>query len=354
TTKMIIQDVQSFSKTVAKKELDAIQTYQDNTALSKQAFDKYFTSLKALSQVGVSPSASFSMAANFFKDRAEFQASKAEFYIAYSDYLAFIKTLEAFRKPSQFIKDYILESFRFYVYYSVNESSCFLNKKWEEDVVGGARGLSQSETPNVLFNKENGLVWNFVKNYADPFLIKGANGYKPKDALSQSIEFDNAFLEFLNKGALGSLTYQDAYAVKIKAMPISSNTNSKVKPYGSVLELTCLSKPQQLVNYNYPSEDTFNWTSDCSDVNIKILVNDVELIKTYRGKNGFAKFIEDFKGGTKIFKSADFPGNEAVFTSNAIQNISVSYAISGSDKMIKYYQQTPREIPASISQCWTK
>lgn len=353
----ILTTIESNVKNIGQK----INTIKNSNAAAYQvalqnaaaAFKTYFDTFANLSSVGVSKSSAYTQTYNYYKDSNDFSKSKADFEDSYNKYIALAAAVNKESKITPLNKALLVEPFNFYVDYAINETSCVLNEKWGSDVIGKLQGAIPSDIPGILFDSKNGLLWGYISNTASVYLTQDISGYAPKVILGNSIPFDPSFLEFVNTATKSIMSFQDSYVVPIKALPVGDNAGSKTDPYGVVLSLSCGDKTQVLENYNYPSSQKFNWSSSqCGNVELKILFQNDTLVKTYTGRYGFAKFLDDFKGGKKVFSASDFPDSQGFFEENGIKEIYVNYAISGADKIVTYFENSPTRVPTDISKCW--
>ena len=250
--------------------------------------------------------------------------------------------------------------------YSINKSSCALEDRWDEAVVGKLSGVTSNDLPKILLDKTNGLLWTFVNSQLLPFLNLTKWGYSAKSIYEQTyfttaIKFNPQFIKFLNSSRLINVEpaapAQTQYTVNINTVPITVNDGANVKPYGVILSLQCSDGEQVLKNFNYQNKLAFNWTADkCGDTTLSIVFPNLTLSKVYAGKAGFPKFLADFKTGSHQFKSNEFAQADILKSEYQINWINVKYQI---DTMIPMpttsnssaFKNLIESIPQSITNC---
>jgi type VI secretion system protein ImpL len=234
------------------------------------------------------------------------------------------------------------------------ESSGYLQSQWEEQVLASTLGITGQQSTPILLGQD-GLVWKFVKGPAAPFLTRSLRGYRPKEVMGGTLQFEGSFFSFLDGGAqvqAAAMTKQSNYAVGIQGLPTDANHEAKVKPQATRLELQCGASSQARANLNYPVGKTFNWSPDtCGDVTLQIEVGDLVLTKRYAGPQGFPEFLESFAGGTRTFSSHDFPGERAPLQKMGIRQIRVNYQFTGSGPVIRQMKSVCGQLPRNIARC---
>ncbi|GAB6888309.1 type VI secretion protein IcmF/TssM N-terminal domain-containing protein [Desulfothermus okinawensis JCM 13304] len=313
---------------------------------------KYMHDLKQLQQVTDDSEAAFSLTSGFFPYGRKPEESRSPFYETFNEIYIIKNKLKKYGNSDTAILllrgpfDYILD-------YSVMESACVLQRKWEEEVIGKLQGLSYMDKIKELFSGDQSLMAKFLQTTAKPFVGIDRYGYYPRQALGKKMPFLRGFFEFVNQGNNLKFSSKKEYYVTLKTLPISANKDAKIIPYGCKLSLQCADKIYQLENLNYPLEKTFKWSPDsCGDTVLAIYLPGLKLEKVYSGTMGFAKFLKKFRDGTGIFRAEDFPKNISFLKSNGLEWIKVSYEISNSGPIIQLLQKIPDEIPLEILQCW--
>ncbi|MCK4696402.1 MAG: hypothetical protein KAT74_11590, partial [Candidatus Cloacimonetes bacterium] len=200
-------------------------------------------------------------------------------------------------------------------------------------------------------DKSDGLVWKFVEGPANPFIGVNKYGYYAIESFNTRIPFTEEFIQFLDNGAVGVINYKDSYIVKLQNIPIEVNDNVKTEPYGCILKLQCLAGETILENYNTPETQIFIWTpATCGNVTLEILFPDLTLTKTYKGKFGFARFLNDLRDGSTMFHINDFPDQVETLKDMGIIWITISYVIEGGQEVIPVLKMVPSYIPEKIIQ----
>jgi type VI secretion system protein ImpL len=261
--------------------------------------------------------------------------------------------------------------------YMRNETACYLQRQWEEEVLSEIQGVADGQIVQQRILGENGFAWKFVKATAGPFLSRSPQkgGYYAKDVHGETIAFENAFLSCLNKGTSVAASSSAAaaaaaggpaapapkanFSVSLQSLPTDANPEAKLKPSATHLELRCETGVQKLDNYNYPSAATFKWSPEtCGDVIFTIEVGDVVLTKVYDGDLGFPKFLRDLRGGERTFAMDDrtLLERRSDLERLGIKTITVRYRMSGQGPVIDQLTPKPQapliQIPSRIARCW--
>ena len=241
----------------------------------------------------------------------------------------------------------------FLLAYTAQEASCELQAKWEGSVLAEIQDMPRSKLGEALFKHDQGLVWQYVKGPAAPFLGRGRMGYYSRTSLDQRFPFKKSFLIFLDRGATWTQKVLPEYKVGLKTLPTNVNKGAFLEPFSSVLTLNCDAGVQTLENFNYPASFEFKWKPEkCGQVSLQIMFDDFTLTKTYEGVNGFPEFLADFKGGVKTFTRKDFPDREIDLSSINVNRITVSYLIDGDAPVRKLLDTKPLRVPQYIATCW--
>jgi len=248
-----------------------------------------------------------------------------------------------------------------YLWAFVNsETACYLQNQWEQEVLTEIGGISGLKNVQEFILGPDGFVSKFVKGKAGPFISRSlGKGYYAKEVGGRKIPFIDSFFSFLNKGTMAAAkTVKGNYFVIIKGLPTSANPEAKVSPDTTRLELTCASGLQSIVNRNYPTTKTFNWTPDsCGEVIFRIqfqsdMAEELTLTKKYTGDQAFARFLGDFPGGKHTFSADDFPEQKARLKSLGIRYIKAEYEFSGQHQSIlSLLQNVPTQVPQKIILC---
>ena len=235
------------------------------------------------------------------------------------------------------------------------ETACYLQNKWEQEVLMEVDGVADERSINRFLLGEDGYAVRFIKGAAAPFVGRSLRkkGYYAKEAFEGSIPFRGAFLSFMSKGAKVARVIKDDYDVSIKAMPTDANPGAKVRPHATRLEMECAGEIQRLINLHYPVKKTFKWSPEtCEDVLFQIEVGSVILTKRYTGERAFPRFLKDFEKGKRIFYSSEFPNQKSALKRLGIRYIKVRYKFNGHKPVLKFLAVGPGKAPKEIAKCW--
>jgi len=245
----------------------------------------------------------------------------------------------------------------FLLQYLMNKTSCAIENKWDNDVVGKVSTIKDSDVPKVLLDKNTGLLWKFVGDTLAPFLTLDKWGYTSKTiydktVFAQTMSLNPNFIAYINNARPAMIDYQNQYTVNIATVPITANTDATTKPYGVVLTLQCADGEQTLKNFNYPNQVTINWSPDkCGDTTLTILFPNLTLTKVYSGGMGFAKFLSDFKTGAHQFNSSDFAEADVLQDNYKIDWIKVKYKINQNVAAIGLLRNISANLPSDVTGC---
>ncbi len=241
----------------------------------------------------------------------------------------------------------------FLIQFAANETACFLQKQWEDQVLSILSEADPDETTQILFNKTDGVVWKFLNSVAKPFVEMDELGYfARRDLRKKRLPFRKEFFQFLNKAFKVVVNIQPKYSLTLETVPMEVNDNAKAKPYASILELNCAEKKVRLENYNYPATITFEWfPKRCGDVSLEIQLPGITLHRIYKGRMGLPLFLNEFRDGTRVFTQEDFPEQKAGLKELGISWIKLSYKIRGGEEVIKLLNRIPTKVPENIISC---
>ncbi len=320
-----------------------------------QAFGAYKTSLAAIEPAAASRNHAFQLTSQVFSEDAA--TSKSPFYTGYAALEKLKNGIGDGKAPDETVGRLLSGPLDFLWGYVCRETASHLEGQWNEQVLAPVSGMSARESAPLLVGTD-GLVWKFVKGPAAPFLSRSPrSGYYAKEALGATIPLDKALFAFLNKGAKAQVeaqvkaqTKQQNYTLGIRGLPTEANSDAKLQPHGTRLELHCGASMQSIANYNYPVHKTFNWSPDaCGDVILQIEVADLVLTKRYMGPQAFPEFLKDFRGGQRNLSLNEFPGEKAALARQGIKWIKVHYQFFGSQPIIQTLTSTmPGQAPGKI------
>ncbi|SDN24585.1 type VI secretion system protein ImpL [Desulfonauticus submarinus] len=348
----ILGDFFKFKKTALSLTNDKeLKRYQDILKIAK-LWLKYKQDMQKLVHITTDSATAFQLTSEFFPYGTNPTASKSVFYIVNNDIFSLKVLLKKYGDNS--IANYLLAApFKYVVDYAIMETACVLQQKWEEEVLGKIEGLNHIEKIKLLFNGENSLVDKFLQNTAKPFVGLDRFGYYPRKALGKKLPFTKSFFGFVNQGKNLFFTSKKTFEVYFRTLPVGANKDAKIQPYGCKLSLQCAEKIYELENFNFPSSETFKWSSDqCGDVTLWIYLPGLKLKKVFSGPLGLAKFLLRFRDGSSTFYPKEFGSDKEFLQSQKIKWIKVGYEIQGAEPIIKMLQDIPDEIPTEILTCW--
>ncbi|PKN30396.1 MAG: hypothetical protein CVU64_03585 [Deltaproteobacteria bacterium HGW-Deltaproteobacteria-21] len=324
--------------------------------LQAKAWNEYVDTLEKIN-VGVSSRKEcydmFSGSFSFMEQNPA--ADQSPFSVAYSSYSK-LRGLLGGDKEFPAIWDIILGPLDFVMVYASDETACFLQTQWEEQVLGVLQSADPDKAARILFNKTDGAVWKFLESTAKPFIGRNESGYyMRRDFRKNAIPFKPEFIRFLNQGSEGLINFEPSYTVSLETMPLDVNDDAEVEPFACLLEVNCADGNTALENYNFPNSATITWVPEkCGDVNLTFLLPQMTLRKTYKGKMGFPQFLKEFGDGSRIFTPEDFPDQKDGLKRMSISSITVSYKIKGGDSVIRLLKRAPTQVPSSIVMCYAR
>ncbi len=121
-------------------------------------------------------------------------------------------------EDAPFIWDLVIGPQRFLISYAALKAADVLQTRWEDEVLGGIRGLDGDASAKKLFDEKEGLVWKFVAGSGKPFISRNQLGYcSPKDTAVR-IPLRSEFFDFLNTGPKSVITFEPSYTVTIETL----------------------------------------------------------------------------------------------------------------------------------------
>ncbi|RLA81233.1 MAG: type VI secretion system protein ImpL [Deltaproteobacteria bacterium] len=315
-----------------------------------RAYKTYLEALSGLATATASRASAYKAAAQVFSEDPA--SSQSPYYLAHAAYGRMKRVMgrtkeaafwQAVRGPLNYLWDLILM-----------ETGCFLQSRWEEDVLAEIRGVTGWDQLNELLKGKEGLVWNFARGVASPFLGRSPRrGYYARKVMGTRVAFTPQFISFLNQATLSRRVVKKKYEVRIKGLPTDANPEAQLKPHATYLELQCADGAQSLLNLNYPVSQTFTWSPDrCGDVILQIEVGNLTLVKRYTGYKAFPRFLKDFQDGHRTFVPDDFPKEAEALRRLGIKTITVKYALRGHRPVIGLLRGVSVKIPERIVRCW--
>jgi type VI secretion system protein ImpL len=349
TKEKLTDKMQKVRENETYKPIDLNQTADLEYNLKfAEIWNEYVTSLQTLSTATAYNEKCFHMFSDYFKALSDPEKQKEPYSLTYDN----LVNLKAFLKQNQtspVVLNLITGPFDFMGIYGIHNSVAYLQKKWEEMVLGAASGIDPDNYYAIMFDRTSGIIWKFVNEEAAPFIEQSRIGFLSKKAFGLTLPFNNAFFTLLTKGEKLSLEHQDEYAVTIQTAPIEMNKEAVIRPHSSSLVLECADKKTELINNNFLETEKFIWKpATCGDVTLEVVFQDMAVEKSYAGKLGFAKFLSDFSDGSKRFDVTDFPAATGYLTNNNVTDINVSFQIQGIEPVLHFLNRRPPEIPDVI------
>lgn len=354
--KSIIGEIASRKDQLVQKTLGAVDKQKARELELRQkaavVYVEYEEALKAIAPALTTRNACFQMISEY--STASKNTAQSSSLLTNSE-IKFNKLKNYFidKGDIPFVWDLVYGPHQFAFIYGVKEAACVIQEQWEEQVLGGIKGVDEEQIPQLLFDTNEGLVWKFTNTTCKPFIYRNINGYWVRIMFENLLPFNKSFINFLNTGTESIVTYKPDYPVTMETLPIEVNEEAKIKPYGCILRLQSTEGTPELRNYNYPMSTTFHWSPDnFGDVTLFILIGELMLKKNYEGSLGFAKFLSDFRDGSRIFKAEEFTKEEKNLNENGITWLKISYKITGGNPVIQLLRKPPLQIPMEIVSCW--
>ncbi|WP_306548287.1 type VI secretion protein IcmF/TssM N-terminal domain-containing protein [Desulfobulbus sp.] len=277
--------------------------------------------------------------------------------LASSQYAKAQETFKSFQAQMRHIGDdniywdIINSSLDFITMIAAKEAACSLQEQWESQVLAETSAVGESSLQELLFGAQ-GIVWQYVKGPAAPFVKGGPQGYQPTSVRGQRIAFNPRFIDFLNQGNLGRDDTKENYTVKIKAYPIHVNQEATQKPQSVVLTLACGDELQSLNNMNYSVQKFFKWNfKNCDETVLNIKFGALTLERKYSGGLSFINFLSDFQNGERNFSPDDFPKHESDLRAMNVRQIRIHYLFEGHDELLNLPENDPVAVPPNIATC---
>jgi type VI secretion system protein ImpL len=235
--------------------------------------------------------------------------------------------------------------------YSLDLAAADLQAQWGRSVLGPLRDTEPDRFRKALFDPQDGRVWAFLKGPARAFVQKQDGRYAAKDAFNhQVLPFRDDFFAFLDRGQEAGLAFKPSFNVTLATLPLEVNRAARALPTGSRLCLTNQDSSQtSLENFNYPQSVLFKWDPEnASDLTLQIQLPNLTLTRSYPGRLGFARFLDQFERGRHRFSARDFPEAEGQLEELGIDWIRVGYRITGAAPVLRFLKTSPVLVPESI------
>ena len=312
------------------------------------AWNEYQKSLNALEAATPYKEKTFQMVSNWFREAVNPEDEVSLYGKAYKA-VGILHGLAKGKYENSFAWRLVESPFDFLTEFGLKESATVLQEHWMEQVVAQAEVVDKNKLIGVLFEKENGVVWKFVKGSGGPFLQNTVHGYQSRDVFSSSLALEPALYRFLDQGASVVINRQADYRVQLTNRPMKVNRDATEEPNTSVITVQCADDEIVLENDNYPRTQNFTWSPDtCGDVNLTIEFPGATLHKNYKGNMAFAHFLAAFVDGALRLTPADFPEEKGHLQNANIKEIVLKYALSGQEPVLRLLELKPN-VPKVIA-----
>ncbi len=341
---------------VTRRRLSAVRSPDDRIKALEAAGKTLGEYRQALMDVAFnvdSRSVSFKAMSSFFANAGDLGAGDGPESRAYKSVRRLQSLIGKETETTQAFWDLYAGPLDVIVHYMRREAACALQRRWNDKFLVEIENVPDYKVKELIFGPE-GKLWSFLEDEASPFIKRVyGKGYVPVQVLGRSLPFRPAFLSFISMGKDFKQASKDRYPVSIKALPTSANETARLQPNAVLLKMTCADKAQELNNYNFRIDKTFEWSDDCGEVSLTIEIENLTLKKVYPGADGFVSFLTDFKYGSRKFTPADFPENAADLEQLDVEYIEVQYEISGHDEIMAVQEVKPDAAPPkTIVACW--
>lgn len=321
--------------------------------LAAQSLLTYQQSLEALAKAADSRNVAFDLAVALFQQDPA--TGDVPFLVGHRA-LADLKTIMADVQDENEAPFWALPAgnIRFMQAYVIRESACQLQALWEKQVLLELQDVSADRDLAQVMMGSDGFATRFVRGPAAPFITRSlGKGYHATRAMDAELPFEQTFLTYLSRGAQAARPARGSYTVQVRGLPTGTNPEAQVQPHATVLEMQCATGTTRMENLNFPVAQNFVWSPQgCGDLQLRILVGNIALLRTYSGHHAFARFLSDFRTGQRIFKREEFPEHEAALRRMGIQTIRVRYQFQGQGPVLELLAGTPGRPPRKIAACW--
>jgi type VI secretion system protein ImpL len=249
-------------------------------------------------------------------------------------------------------------------YYIEEQTSCMLQHEWDGKVMWPLQTSTDMQGMMDLIFGPQGTVWSFADGAAKPYLIRGAQNFRPIETYGYSVPWSADFIPFLNS-AVGRQVDQIVTRKKVEEVdktsmevdkakmlavektkatqinvgisgePVNVDPGAREGSFGTVLTLQCTPQRQVLSVLNTDATTQFSWNpTTCRDVDLQIRFDGFTVQKFWFGADGFPQFLKDFRDGHHVFKAGEFPDQANRLRNIGVNNISVYYKITGANEVL--------------------
>lgn len=340
-------------KTLETVDVQKAKELEQELSLAK-LWHEYLLALEKAETYLFSQEMCFKLATGYFAPDSQPDKSLTELYDIYVKFSKFKYLmsnegdtsvgLELVNGPHSFLTSYITE-----------KTACVLQDYWEKEVLSEVRGVDNAQISKILFDEQEGAVWQYLDGVAKPFIDRGRKGYFSRRIRQAEIPFTNEFFNYLNKGKEGVIAYKPEYEVNLEALPMTVNEGALLAPFACTIMVSCAKEKQYLENYNYPTSRTFKWSPDsCGRTMLTIMFPEITMYREYNDTLAFARFLREFQDGKKTFTPDDFPEVREIMLQRNITEITISYNITGGNEVIRLLNKVPDTALSKIVQCWLR
>jgi len=346
----LLADVEKKTDTFLAK---AQQSVDKNVFIKRikaaENFNNYFDDLSKLSIVADTKQ-SKALIKEFFSENASSNRQTISFNQCHDHYKKFIHSLPYYAN-SNFIYKLVEGPKDYIIHYSIYEMDKAVNKAWQSDVLAAMQYSSDDiHLLESLFDKKKGLVWRFIKNELQAFVVLNQYGYSVKQLDGYKLDITPRFIHYINSGINLLSAYKPEYQIKITTLPFDVNKDAKLEPNYVDLHLECAQTDTILKNENYTLSKTFHWIpGKCGDTTITFGFNTFSVQKVYKGPRGFLLFLKDFQDGTKVFSMKEYTKSAPELKQYNVKYVKVSYNISNEGNILKLLDKTPYNVPKTVT-----
>lgn len=235
--------------------------------------------------------------------------------------------------------------------YVTQEAACHFNDKYRNEFLAELEIVPAFRRSDYTYGPE-GVLWRFMDNEAAPFVERrlGA-GYVKVSAGDRQLPLNPEFLRYTSQALEQRNASPDA-SVLVETRPTETNLDAIYGVSETRLQLQCPAGASVLVNRNFANSETFNWTKECADTRLQLSIGAVELEKIYSGPDGFPRFLDEFRSGSRRFVPEDFPQHEQQLREYGLSSVRVQYNLSGYQELLRRFDVRPSRPPANAAACW--
>lgn len=317
-----------------------------------EAYLRYKQSLENLALISTSRPSAFKLATEVFTEDPAMGQSAFAVSLRHADD---VKTGLPHRSGPGSVTARIIDSpINFLWDLAAEKAACHMQDLWNETVLAEVQGIRDPKAiSDMLMGKDGGLVPDFVKGPAAPFIGRDARrGYYRRNMAGKTLPFNSGFLAYLTKRSISAKSEQSLYKVRIDGLPTDTNPEAGVPPHMTRLELQCSGSVQTLNYLNYPASRLFEWNPDeCGDVVLQVGIGDLTLKRVYNGPRAFPRFLKEFEKGHRTLGTTDFPEASSTLKRMGVRFIKVRYKMSGNRSVASVLGSDAGKAPETIVSC---